>query len=178
MAFDLLLQREIDVNWARGAAAPLPLSFSSPERKNLLLLEPSTRAFAVGLIAWAREHGIAARLSETWRSEADQKEAIAQGKSGITPGKIGWHQVGRAFHLVILRPDKKLDLEAYRRVGLEARARGGEWLGDKPIKTSKGIIIDTAHFEFHPGLSIGPYRKSPLAAKELSEALKRSRQYA
>lgn len=181
MAYDLLLRKDTGANWARGTAPkPLPLAFSPGERKGLLLLEPSTRQFAVGLIAWARARGIPARLfPETYRSQADQEKEIREGRSSITPGKIGWHQVGRAFHLVILLPDGRTrDKEAYRVVGVEARRRGGEWLGDRPLRTRKGLVEDLAHYEYHPGLDIGPYRRSKLAIKELKDAARRAARYA
>ena len=179
MAYDLLLRKETDSNWARGQSKPLALEFTKTERRNFLLLEPSTREFVMNIIIWARGKGIPAKLGETYRSQEDQDTAIREGRSGIREeGRIGWHQVGRAFHLVIIGPDGKLDREAYQRVGEEVRRLGGDWLGDRPLKTRRGIVEDLAHFEFHPGYNIASYRRSPVAANELKSAVKRAAKYA
>lgn len=147
------------------------------EKRNLALLEPSTAEFVKGILLWARTAGYRALLGETYRSIEDQA-AIDPGRTAITPGKIGWHQVGRAFHLILKDPRGQLDKTAYKAVGEEVRRRGGEWLGDIIIQTPKGGVVDLAHFEYHPGLEIGPYRKSALAIKELAQAEKRASKYA
>jgi hypothetical protein len=181
MAFDLLLQRETDANWSRGPSAqPLPFDFTAAERRALKMLEPSTRVHAIELIGWARQRGIPARLSShavIYTPEISAKH-YAEGRSSINPGQIGWHHVGRAFHLVILDARKKLDKAAYARVGSRARELGGEWLGDKRIVTTKGPIEDTAHFEYHPGLDIAKYRRSPLAKTEYQRAQALAAKYA
>jgi hypothetical protein len=147
------------------------------EKRNLALLEPSTAEFVKGILLWARTTGYRALLGETYRSVEDQAN-IDPGRTAITPGKIGWHQVGRAFHLILKDPRGQLDKSAYKAVGEEVRRRGGEWLGDFVIQTPKGGVVDLAHFEYHPGLEIGPYRKSALAIKELAQSEKRAAKYA
>jgi hypothetical protein len=143
------------------------------EARNLRLLEPSTAAFAKGILIWARANGLRAILGETYRSAADQA-ALPATRTTIAPGKLGWHQVGRAFHLVIKTPSGQIDKMAYRTVGDEVERRGGVWLGRKPLKGQAGEILDLAHFEYHPGLSLGTYRGSPLASKEIAMAERRA----
>ena len=186
MAYDLLLRKETDADYSitlpgeEPPAVPLPLDFSPAEQRALRLLEPTTGAFAVEVVGWARQHGIPARLSA--QSVIYTPEQAAKfyegGKSGIAPGKLDWHQVGRAFHLAIFTKGNQYDLPAYERVGRYVRSKGGEWLGDKVIHTPRGRIRDTAHFEFHPGLELGAYRKSPLAKLEYDQAQARARKYA
>lgn len=187
MAFDLLLQRETDADWsidpeARKEAArkiALPVSFTSNEGRALKTLEPSTRTFVVNVISWARGQGIPARLSSTTIYTPEQSAAYYKdGKSGIGPGRLDWHNVGRAFHLVIPPLGGAPNYDAYAAIGKYVREQGGEWLGDKPIRTPKGVIFDTAHFEYHPGFDIATYRKSNLAQLEFNQAQKRAKQYA
>jgi hypothetical protein len=188
MAFDLLLQRETDADWsmdpsARAEAArraALPLDFTKTERRTLRLLEPTTASFAVGLVGWARENGIPARLSHVAIYTPEESATHYEGgRSGIKPGRLDWHNVGRAFHVVLpTLPDGDVDRETYAVLGRRARELGGEWLGDKPIKTVKGILYDTAHFEYHPGVDIATYRKSELAKTEFARAQRRARAYA
>jgi hypothetical protein len=185
MAYDLFFQAENDqdfsINLPGQAKAPsLNLEFSKGESKALKLLEPSTRAFVVDVIGWARSKGIPAKLSSqsVIYTEEDSAKHFAEGRSGIAPGRLDWHNVGRAFHLVILDGSGKLDLPAYARVGDYVRNKGGEWLGDKRIKTPKGWIVDTAHYEYHPGFDIATYRKSSLAQTEFAQAQARAKKYA
>jgi len=180
MAFDLLLQRETDTNWARDKPGALPLSFSPAERKALKLLEPSTAAHVVEVIGWAREHGIPAKVSgqSVIYTPAQAAEFYRTGKSAIAPGRIDWHQVGRAYHLVIISPEtKQLDHGAYARVGVFVRSRGGDWLGDKTVITPKGPIVDLAHYEYHPEWDIATYRRLPIAQTELKAAQRRAARY-
>jgi len=186
MAHDLLFSNDTDADWSmdpdgRGKSArALPLEFTQVERKTLKILEPTTAAFAVALVGWARNQGIPAHLSHTTVYTPEESAAHYEGgRSGIKPGKLDWHNVGRAFHIVLPtlgggEPDREL----YAVVGKKARELGGEWLGDKPIRTVKGVLYDTAHFEFHPGVTIADYRKSELAKKEFAQAQKRARMYA
>jgi hypothetical protein len=186
MAYDLLFRRETESDFAihpkgtEPATQPLPVEFSAVERKTLAQLEPSTRVFVINVLTWARGKGIPARLTSTAIYTAEESaKHYEEGRSGIAPGKLSWHSVGRAFHLAIpkLPPYGKEDLESYKRIGAYVRSQGGEWLGDKPIKTTKGIIYDTAHFEYHPGFDIATYRKMPLATTEMKSALQRRRLY-
>lgn len=157
-----------------------PVSISpyqrSKEAKNLKLLEPSTAEFAKAIVIWARSNGIPASLGETYRSEEDQANIPAT-RTAIAPGAISWHQVGRAFHLIIKDAKGQLDPAAYKTVGEEVRRRGGVWLGDTPIKGPGGTFLDLAHFEYHPGLALSSYRRSPLATRELAQAEKRAAKY-
>ena len=185
MAFDLLFQSETDSDYSihpDGGRSPSPMGveFSAAERKALKLLEPSTATFVVNVISWSRGKGIPAKLSAQsviYTPEIAAKH-YADGRSGIAPGRLDWHQVGRAFHLVIVGPDGKLDKDAYARVGQYVRSQGGEWLGDKTIITPKGPIQDLAHYEYHPGFDIATYRKSPLAAVEFKQAQRRAQRIA
>jgi len=147
------------------------------EKRSLALLEPSTKEFAKSILTWARANGVPALLGETYRSKEDQA-SVPAGRTGITPGQISWHQVGRAFHLVIKDSRGQLDTDAYRKVGDEVDRRGGLWLGRTPIVTNTGKkVLDLAHYEYHPGLELWQYRKSPLAARELAQAEKRAARY-
>jgi hypothetical protein len=157
---------------------PLDTRRASIELSRMRTLEPSTREFVVAILTWARANGIPAILGETHRSEADQAKAAQEGRTAIKEGQTGWHQYGRAFHLIIVDPKTKmLDTEAYKKVGAEVRKRGGEWLGDKTIITTKGKVEDLAHFEYHPTLKLSSYRGSALARKELAAAEKRAARY-
>jgi len=180
MAWDILLQKETNANWARSPAAALELTFSPQESRALKLLEPSTRTHVVEVVAWAREHGIPAKLStrSVIYTPAESEKHYREGRSGIAPGRLDWHQVGRAYHLVIINPaTRALDEDAYARVGAFVRSRGGEWLGDKIIQTPKGKIRDLAHYEYHPDWDIATYRKMPLAQVEYERAQARAAKY-
>ena len=186
MAYDLFFGTETNADWSmhpRGTPdepKALPLEFTTTERKVLKLLEPTTATFAVNIVGWARNKGIPARLSHTAiYSPKDTKDAYEHGRSQIQPGKLDWHNVGRAIHIVIYKPDGvTLDTAAYPRLGAYARSQGGEWLGDKPIKGKFGIIYDTVHFEYHPGIKISDYRKSELSVRDFAQAQKRAKRYA
>jgi hypothetical protein len=157
---------------------PLDPRMASIEERRMKTLEPSTKAFVIAILAWARSNGIPAILGETHRSQAEQARAIEEGKSAIKEGQTGWHQYGRAFHLVIINPRTRLlDEEAYKKVGAEVRRRGGEWLGDRTLTTARGQVQDLAHFEYHPGLKLSSYRGSHLAKKEMAMAEKRAARY-
>jgi len=140
---------------------------------------PVTQEFVRSILGWARSRGIPCILGETHRSLADQIEMSRQGKTAVPEGQTGWHQYGRAFHLVIYKPNtKQLDPMAYKLVGEEVRRRGGDWLGDRLLKTSKGEMFqDLAHFEYHPGLHLSSYRGSALARQELAMTEKRAARY-
>ena len=185
MAWDLFLNRETDADLSinlpgTSKKEALDLSFTPAESKSLKLLEPSTRVHVVEVIGWARGKGIPAKLStKVIYNPAESARHYAEGRSGIAPGRLDWHQVGRAYHLVILDPaTRQRDKAAYARVGAYARSRGGEWLGDKTIITPKGPIQDTAHFEYHPDWSIATYRKLPIAQVEFQKAQARAARYA
>jgi hypothetical protein len=151
-----------------------PMSNITLEQK-LQTLEPSTREFARNLIAWAATQGIQAKLGETYRSWEDQKK-VDPNRTAIKPGQYSWHAVGRAFHLVITRPDGKLDMPAYKIVGQEANRRGGKWLGGHVIISASGKpFVDTAHFEYHPEFkSLSAYRGTAIAQQELAAANQRA----
>jgi len=157
---------------------PLDARGASIELRRLRTLEPSTRELVVSVLAWARENGIPAVLGETHRSEAEQARHAREGRTGIPEGQTGWHQYGRAWHFVIVDPETKLlDEPAYARVAAEVRRRGGDWLGDRPLKTTRGMVQDLAHFEYHPGLKLSSFRKTPQARKELALAERRAARY-
>jgi hypothetical protein len=158
-------------------AVPLTASQKTLEKRALSLLEPTTAAHAAALLLWARARGMRATLGETYRSLADQM-ALPENRTGIERGKIGWHQVGRAFHIVVRDERGQVDRSAYRPLGDEAERRGGVWLGRKPLQTPAGLVNDLAHFEYHPGLTIGRYRGTALAARELASAERRAARYA
>ena len=186
MAWDLFLRRETDSDFSislpgsPAKQAALQFEFSPAEMKSLKLLEPSTRVHVIEVIGWARGHGIPAKLSPTViYSPEESARHYAEGRSGIAPGRLDWHQVGRAYHLVIIDPGtRQLDKPAYARVGDYVRSRGGEWLGDKIIRTPKGPVQDTAHYEFHPDWDIATYRKMPLAQVEYQKAQARAAKFA
>ena len=147
------------------------------EKKRLLVLEPSTQEFVKSILVWSRANGIPAILGETYRSPEDAKK-IPTSRTAIDPGKLDWHQVGRAFHLIIKDSRGQIDPAPYKIVGAEVRRRGGEWLGDHVIHGKGGNFVDLAHFEYHPGMILWQYRTSPLATKELAQAEKRASKYA
>ncbi len=157
---------------------PLDERRAAIEARRLRTLEPSTGEFVTGILTWARQNGIPALLGETHRSVEEQQRQIQEGRSAIAEGQTGWHQYGRAFHLIIIDPRTRLlDESAYKRVGDEVRRRGGEWLGDRAIKTNRGKVVDLAHFEYHPGLALSSYRKTALAQREMKRAEKMARRY-
>ena len=185
MAFDLFFQEENDQDFSitlpgQTRAEPLPLTFSPAESKALKLLEPSTRAFVVEVIGWARQKGIPAKLSSQsviYTPEMSEK-FYNEGGSSIAPGRLDWHNVGRAFHLAIFDANKQYDKPAYARIGAYVRSKGGEWLGDKVLYSKKGPFIDTAHYEYHPGFDLATYRKSQLAKTEYAQAQARAKKFA
>ncbi len=159
-------------------APPLDARMASIEERRLKTLEPSTRMFVEAILKWARSQGIPALLGETHRSVAEQARQAREGRTTIPEGQTGWHQYGRAFHLIIVDPKTRmLDEEAYGKVGEEVRRRGGEWLGDRTLRTSKGEIKDLAHFEYHPGLKLSSFRDTAQARKELAQAERRAARY-
>jgi hypothetical protein len=185
VAHDLLFSDDTDADWSRSpsVAAPraLALDFTATERKSLKTLEPTTASFAVNIIGWARNQGIPASLSHTTiYTPEDSAKYYDKGGSSIKPGRLDWHNVGRAFHIIIPPyPKGSPDLEAYAKIGKYARSQGGEWLGDRPFKNSRGqTIYDTAHFEYHPGVDIATYRQSKVAETEFAQAQKRARRFA
>lgn len=161
---------------ATTPAPPLTARQNMIEDIRLKNLEPTTQIFVKSILGWARANGIPAILGETHRTQADQDKASKEGKSAIKEGQFGWHQVGRAFHLIIMK-DGQLDRDSYRRIGEEVRKRGGDWLGDRVLKTGKGTVEDIAHYEYHPGIKITSYRGSSLAKKELAMAERRKARY-
>jgi hypothetical protein len=181
VAFDILLQRETDANWSRGKpSSVLPIVFSPQEIRALKLLEPSTRTHVVEVLGWARSRGIPARLStqSVVYSPAEQQRHYEEGRSGVPSERLGWHQVGRAYHLAIFVPGtKQYDDASYARVAAFVRSKGGDWLGDKVVVTPKGPVRDTAHFEYHPSWDIATYRKLPLAQVEYRQAQQRNAKY-
>lgn len=159
-------------------APPLDERRAAIEARRLKTLEPSTEVFVREILAWCRQNGIPALLGETHRSMEDQQQQIREGRSAIREGQTGWHQYGRAFHLIVLDPRTKLlDETAYKKIGEEVRRRGGEWLGDRELRTNKGKVVDLAHFEYHPGLMLSSYRGTALAQREMRRAERMARRY-
>jgi hypothetical protein len=161
-------------------APPLTEREASIEKRRMMTVLPGeTQKFVEDILAWARAQGIPCILGETHRDLADQSKKAQEGKTAIPEGKTGWHQYGRAFHLILYKPGtKQLDPEAYKIVGAEVRRRGGEWLGDKLLKGTQGDMIqDLAHFEYHPGLHLSSYRDTTLAKKEMKIVDRRAARY-
>jgi hypothetical protein len=172
MAHDLFLGRTSH-DWSRSdgpPAPPLALSFSPAENRSLKLLEPSTAAFAVNVIGWARSRGIPASLStqSVIYTPEDSARYYAEKKSRIAPGRLDWHNVGRAFH--IRGPSGFLKYSDYATIAQYVRSQGGDWLGDTPLR-------DLAHYEYHPGIDIASYRKTALSTVEFKKAQARARRY-
>ncbi len=159
-------------------APPLDERQKAIETRRLMTLEPTTKTFVEEILGWARAHGWFTLLGETHRSTEEQQRQIQEGRSAIAEGQTGWHQYGRAFHLIVLNPKTKLlDESAYDQIGEEVRRRGGEWLGDKTLTTKKGKVRDLAHFEYHPGLALSSYRGTALARREMARAEKMAARY-
>ena len=160
-----------------SAAPPLTEREASIERRRLLTMLPVVQEFVKSILEWARARGIPCILGETHRPLDVQK--LEKGKTAIPEGQTGWHQYGRAFHLILYKPGtKQLDQNAYPIVGAEVRRRGGDWLGDVLLKTPEGAKIqDLAHFEYHPGLHLSSYRGSALAKREMAVADRRAARY-
>jgi len=180
MAWDLLLRDDTDADWSRDRKKPLELTWSPIEIRTLKLLEPSTRTHVVEVIGWARSKGIPARLftQNIIYTPADSAKAYEDGRSGIVPGRIDWHQVGRAYHLIITDPTtKKQDRRALAQVAEYVRNRGGDWLGDKTIMSKGRPVIDLSHYEYHPDWNISTYRKLPIAQIEYQRAQARAAKY-
>jgi len=178
--------RDLDAPLLDPEVPPLTPEFTSTleekaiEKKRLLVLEPSTQEFAKSILTWARANGIPATLGETYRSPSDQ-DKVNPRFTAVPKGQIGWHQVGRAFHIVIRDPQGHVSgpysQAAHRLVGTEVRRRGGVWLGDQVIHGPVGPIVDLMHYEYHPGLFLSSYRSSALATRELKQAERRSARY-
>jgi hypothetical protein len=160
-------------------APPLTEREASIEQRRLLTMLPVTQEFVKGILTWVRERGMPCILGETHRGTEAQAEAARKGRTAIPEGQTGWHQYGRAFHVIVYKSGtRQIDPDAYRLVGEEVRRRGGEWLGDKLLKTPKGEVFqDLAHFEYHPGLHLSSYRGSSLAKQELATTERRAARY-
>ena len=175
--YDPLLKPAVQTLPAAQPVPPLDARMASIEERRMRTLEPSTKQFVVAILAWARTNGIPAILGETHRSQEEQDKK--KGKTSIPEGQTGWHQYGRAFHLILTKPGtNQLDPPAYKIVGAEVRRRGGEWLGDKLLTSREGTKFqDMAHFEYHPGLKLSSYRGTHQAQKELAMADRRAARY-
>ena len=187
MLVNRLRGRPIDAPLTRPIADPSVIQLSpsltereaSIEKQRLLTLLPVTQEFVKSILEWARARGIPCILGETHRNIEEQAKRAKEGKTAIPEGKTGWHQYGRAFHLILYKSGaKQLDPKAYKIVGEEVRRRGGDWWGDVLLKAPGGKKFqDLAHFEYHPGLHLSSYRGSALAKQEMAIADKRVARY-
>ena len=179
IAVNRLRGRPDDAPLLGPGGKPLGMEWSAGERKTLKLLEPSTAAHVVDVVSWARGRGIPAQLSSVSviYTPADSARYYAEGKSGVAPGRLDWHNVGRAYHLVLPKKNGQPDRDTYAFIARHVRQQGGEWLGDKTIITPRGPIQDLAHYEYHPGTDIASYRKTALATTELRKAQARAKRY-
>lgn len=145
------------------------------ETERIAMLLPEVLNFCQKIVAWAKAQGYRVVVGETYR---DAEQQLVDYQKGLTQsGGLHWHQMGRAFHLIITKSvngKRVLDMDAYPVVGAEVRRLGGQWLGDIPLKNKNGkVFYDTAHFEYHPGLNITKYRTTAVAMNEAKKAAQR-----
>jgi peptidoglycan L-alanyl-D-glutamate endopeptidase CwlK len=124
-------------------------------------LEPETRVRAGQVLAWCWSHGIAAFLTSTLRTHADQESLWLQGRE--TPGPVvtnappyhSWHETGRAFDLAaLITPSRKATWDLpWEAIAAYAESIGLEWGGRW---TRFG---DRDHFQFTAGLLLAEAMK-------------------
>jgi len=97
--------------------------------------------------------GIDARVMETLRDPARQKELQKTGKSDV---KMGWHNVGLAWDYLCFNSNGAIihdgDHWDYQRCGHIAQALGCRW----PIHLKSGAK-DAGHIEYHPGFTLSQF---------------------
>lgn len=137
---------------ARRPLSPL----TDGERHRLDRLQPQVRDKVAALRASLNARGLDFFVGSTVRSEAEQAEKVAQGRSAT---KRSWHRPARAVDLYMFKPDGTLDMkargkDAYRAMHTEAEALGFRVLGFKELKTASGkTFSDPYHIELREGLS-------------------------
>ncbi len=132
---------------------------SLTEAQRLALLTSDVQRVAVELVRQLRVRGYDARLGETYRDEEGQRRKFEDGRSAIRD--LGWHTLGRAFHVLIVDKDGKIDEKAYDVAGRIARGLGVIWKGDRLLKNKYGQPLrDLAHFEYHPGMTLAQARRA------------------
>lgn len=128
------------------------------ESERLELLTPDTQKVAVEMIRRLKALGLDARLGETYRDEEGQRAKFEAGKSSIRD--LGWHTMGKAFHIIIVGPDGKVLESAYPTAGKLATELGAIWKGDQILHNKYGQEYrDLAHFEYHPGVTLAMARR-------------------
>jgi len=140
----------------------------------LRLLKPDAQAAFKRYRADLNAAGIEVRLTETMRSSAKQADLFREGTK--TANKVSWHQLGRAWHEIIIDPNTgKLDIAAkcldlWRQRAKLAEKHGIRQLGFNAdgtvryIKTPKGKAFDPYHLEFrgkHPTLVAAVEAEAP-----------------
>lgn len=138
-------------------------TLTTTDEQRLSKLEPETQGLVRQLISNLNDRGITVVVGQTLRSTADEKAAIAAGKSSATL-KHSWHEIARAVDMYPINPDtgkpdfagKRDDL--YQAMHNEASAlglRGIAYNDDGSrhyLTTTKGKVWDGGHLEYH-----GPY---------------------
>ena len=125
--------------------------------RSLEKLEPETRAVALKWFHITSEiMGIDARVIETLRSHARQKDLKERGLSG---NLVGWHCFGRAWDFgVFVSGDYQHDDRSglYLKCGFIGMALGCRWGGnwDQDKNIGEGGENDLGHLEYRPGLTL------------------------
>jgi hypothetical protein len=129
---------------AAGLVGLGALALTRTEWARLSRLEPDTRRRVETLIARLRARGIEVLIGSTRRSETEQAQLVAEGKSANT---ISWHNSGRAVDLYPL-VDGKPDYNAtrpdlFRIMHQEWAALGGTGLAYSPYPNGPNRLITT-----------------------------------
>lgn len=129
------------------------MSLTDKETKLADELLPDVRAAWWRYRAECRTKGIICRLTETYRPIEKQSEHLKAGRSTLA---VGWHQLRRALHEVIIIDgiaDMKAEhLDLWRQRAKIAERHGFRQLGFKPdgskMYIGKGKSWDVYHLEY------------------------------
>lgn len=163
---------------AAGLVGLGALALTRTQWARLQRLEPDTRHRVETLIQRLRARGIEIYIGSTRRTEAEQADLVAEGKSANT---ISWHNSGRAVDVYPMIPGTSTpDLKAtrpdlFRIVHQEWYALGGNGIAYSPYpngpnrlittyKDGKAVKVwDAGHLEFK-----GPYATAAEAYKAIA----------
>lgn len=127
-------------------------------------LKPKVKQLAEQLIASCKEEGITIKITNAYRSSAEQNALYAQGRTKkgkiVTNAKGGqsFHNYGVAFDFVPIIKGKAAwkDEELFRKVGKIGESLGLEWGG-----SWKGFL-DLPHFQCTLGYTIAQFKNEEI----------------
>lgn len=131
---------------AAGLVGLGALALTRTQWARLMRLEPDTRHRVETLIARLRARGVEIHIGSTRRTETEQAQLVADGKSANT---ISWHNSGRAADLYPMIPGtSKPDFDVtrpdlYRIMHQEWAALGGSGIAYSPYPNGPNRLITT-----------------------------------